>query len=313
MNIKKFSEKVRRSTSFSGKWKAPGKTSLPNDRSLPEDWTPPQRSPSVEFMHSDFPSTDFTPSTEFSSDFCVEGLPNMPPGNSDDGEEKREEADYYRRSPRVVFFDEEVLVRRVRPVFQIGGTIDRRHLWYQDDEYKEIMWKARRLVKRAHNDDENKNSEKYCLRGLEHVTNSINRRTKSNLEGRDAVLDEQDIQFKADVFPLDDNKIAAAYVPYTKSHQNEAIQRAQSDAEEVKLYQQSPSSTQPSSSTNLSLSHSLHSPRTPNGRKRSSLAASPFTSPTSPSSPSLVNKPGMMFTYVDKTIQYPASMKLETI
>jgi hypothetical protein len=39
----------------------------------------------------------------------------------------------------------------------------------------------------------------------------------------------------------------------------------------------------------------------------------PFTSPKSPASPALVNKPGMMFTYIDKTIQYPEAMRLETL
>ena len=257
---------------------------------------------------------------EFSSDFHVQGLPSMPEvGEQSEGKEG--EPQYYRRSPRAVLFSEEVLVRRVRPVFQIGGPIDRRELWYQEDEYKEIMWKARRLVKRAHNDDDNTNTEKYCLRGLEHVTNSIKRRLRSNLDGREAVLDEQGLQFEADVFPLDDNKIAAVYEPYTKAHRADGIERAEWDAKEVELYQQSPSSKSPGPLTS-STSSSSHSSRstnsllrsiTPKTPKRPSLSASlPFTSPT-PASPALVNKPGMMFTYIDKTIQYPEAMRLETL
>ena len=255
---------------------------------------------------------------EFSSDFHVQCLPSMPE-ISEQSEENEGEHQYYRRSLRAVFFDEEVLVRRVRPVYQIGGPIDRRELWYQEDEYKEIMWKARRLVKRAHNDDDNKNTEKYCLRGLEHVTNSIKRRLRSNFDGREAVLDEQGLQFEADIFPLDDNKIAAVYQPYTKAQRADAIERAELDAKEVELYQQSPSSTSPGPLTACS----SHSPRstnsllrsiTPKTPKRPSLSASsPFTSPKSPASPALVNKPGMMFTYIDKTIQYPQAMRLETL
>jgi hypothetical protein len=303
MKIKRVYQKVRKNATR--KWSSQGKTSLPNEK----DWSPESSLP---------PSSEFSTSAELSTDgFDVQGLPRI--------EEKREEPKYYRRSPRVVFFIEEILVRRVRPVYQIGGPIDRRELWYQDDEYKEIMWKARRLVKRAHNDDDNTNTEKYCLRGLEHVTNSIKRRLRSNLDGREAVLDEQCLQFEADVFPLDDNKIAAVYQPYTKAQRADAIERAEWDAKEVELYQQSPSSTSPGPLTSCSShskhtscsSHSKHSslhPITPKTPKRPSLSASSlFTSPKSPVSPSLVNKPGMMFTYVDKKIQYPEAMRLETI
>jgi len=290
-----------------------GKTSLPNDKSLDQDWSPDSPTePSAEFSDDDFDSDD---------------LLDMPPVSmrSIKIEQKKDEG-YYKRSARVVLFDEEVLVRRIRPVYQIGGTVDRRELWYQEDEYKHIMWKARRLVKRAFNDEENTNKEKYCLRGLEHVTNSVKRRTKSNLDGRDAVLDEQHDQFKEDVFPLDDNKIASVYLPYTKVHRAEATKRAKLDAHEVALYQQTPSTTsaatpaQPSrinsvtsssSSTHSSRSLSTsQSPLTPATAQKKPLSASGINSP---SSPSLVNKPGMMFTYVDKTIQYPSGMKLDPI
>jgi len=235
MKITRVYQKVRKNATR--KWNGSEK----NGKPLPEDWSPGTAQTAAES------SADFTPSTEFSDDgLDVNGLPSIPHISSEDNDHgAKAEPQYYRRSPRVVFFDEEVLVRRVRPVYQIGGKIDRRELWYQDDEYKEIMWKARRLVKRAHNDVDNKNNEKYCLRGLEHVTNSIKRRTKANLDGREAVLDEQCLQFQEDVFPLDDDKICSVYLPYTKSHRAEAVERANYDAEEVELYQQTPSSTLP--------------------------------------------------------------------
>jgi len=297
-----------------------GLTSLPNEKSLEEGWCPGSPTP------TECTSGEFSPSMEFSVgelsacesvDGCgVQGLPSIPKVTE---EEEKDENQYYRRTERLVFFDEEVLVRRVRPVYKIGGMIDLRELWYQDDEYKEIMWKARRLVKRAHNDDEN-NNEKYCLRGLEHVTNSIKRRSRSNFDGRNAVLDEQCDQFEKDVFPLDDNSISSIYIPYTKAHRAEAIERATFDAEDVKLYQQAPSSTTPvpSSSRSLNLTHSSSAPQihhvmTPKPAKRSSLKGYSSANTLSPASPSLVNKPGMMFTYVDKQIQYPPGMKLDKL
>jgi hypothetical protein len=251
------------------------------------------------------------------SDNGLDPFPSMP--LICEGGEKNEEPVYYRGSPRVVFFDEEVKARRVRPVYQIGGPIDRRELWYQDDEYKEIMWKARRLVKRAYNDEDNTHTEKYCLRGLEHVTNSIKRRIKTNLDGRDAVLDEQCLQFREDVFPLDDDKIASVYLPYTKAHRFEAIERAKFDAEEVELYQKQTSSSASSAPPSMPIHHSnSNSSRsslslsTHKSKRRPSLSGS-FSSPTSPLSPSLSNKPGMMFTKVNKTTQYPAGMRLQSL
>lgn len=308
MKINQVYQKVRKNATR--KWSNPRKTGLPNGKSLPEDWSPGSQTSSTEFS----PSMNFSASTEFSEDF-IHGndLPAMPLDVEDSGSEGKDESRYYRGSPRIVFFDEEVFVRRVRPVYQIGGKIDRRLLWYQDDEYKEIMWKARRLVKRAINDEENtNNNEKYCLRGLEHVTNSVIRRAKVNLDGREAVLDEQCLQFQKEVFPLNDNKIASVYSPYTKSHRVEAIERAKCDAEEALMFQQTPSSTS-SSRTSSSLHSTNSSLQTPKTLRTSLTSSSSFTSPKSPASPSLVNKPGMMFTYVDKTVQYSEGIKLETI
>lgn len=302
----KFMRKVRKSSRH-----LKGLTTLPNEKSLEEGWYPGSPTP------TEATSGEFTLSTEFSvgesvDDCGVEGLPCIPKVTE---EEEKDENQYYCRTERLVFFDEEVLVRRVRPVYQIGGMIDRRELWYQDDEYKEIMWKARRLVKRAHNDENN--NEKYCLRGLEHVTNSIKRKSKSNFEGRDAVLDEQCDQFEKDVFPLDDNRISSIYIPYTKMHRAEAVLRAKFDAEDVALYQQAPSSTTPSSSRSLSSTHSSSAPQihtmTQKSAKRSSLKGFSSANSLAPSSPSLVNKPGMMFTYIDKQIQYPPGMKLDKL
>ena len=311
MKINKVYQRVRRTAT---RKLNPANTGLPTGKCLPEDWSPGSNATAS--------TTEFSPSMEF-SDGCNDDddLPALPLEVEDGVSEEKDEPEFYRGSPRVVLFDEEVLVRRVRPVYQIGGKIDRRILWYQEDEYKEIMWKARRLVKRALNDEENTNNEeKYCLRGLEHVTNSVTRRTKQNLDGREAVLDEQCLQFQKEVFPLDDDKIASIYLPYTKSHRAEAIERANLDAQEVGLYQQQTASSTPSlratrTSNSSNSSHSsLQSPKTPRNTFARSSSSSSFKSPKSPASPSLVNKPGMMFTYgVDKTIQYPAGMTLETI
>lgn len=287
-----------------------GKTSLPSEKSLEEDWTPGS------------PTSTESISEEFSTDgFDANEFPNRPPVTRRSLRiEKKKDESFYKRSPRKVFFDEEVLVRRVRPVFQIGGTIDLRELWYQEDEYKEIMWKARRLVKRAFNDEDNLNKDKYCLRGLEHVTNSIKRRTKANLDGREAVLDEQECQFEEDVFPLDDNKIAAVYLPFTKAHRAEAIERAQWDAKEVEIYQRTPSSTEaePASISQSSSSRSLRSlsslqashPQTPLQQQKQNTLSPGLTSPLSPA---LVTKPGMMFTHVGKTKQFPPGMRIDPI
>jgi len=152
------------------------------------------------------------------------------------GKQRDDSADAPKERPRrkLVFFDEKVLVRRVRAVYEIGGRIDLRDLWYQEDEYKDIVRKAQQLIKRARN-SENNDAEKYCPRGLEYVANSMER-WRSNLDGREAVLDEQFDQFKKDVFPLDDHRIASVYVPFTQGHRAEAMERARSDAREVALY-----------------------------------------------------------------------------
>jgi len=315
-----------------------GKTTLPSDN---DPWNPDSDTISEEFTVSpssefgeNMESADFSVTT--STEFAMGLLPKLPPvfkKDSDAGDSDATARDPdRRRSPRVVFFDEEVLVRRIRPAYQIGGNIDRRELWYQDDEYKEINWKARRLVKRALNLADNEQNEKYCLRGLEHVTNSVKRKAKANLDGREAVLDEQLSQFEEDVFPLDDIKIASVYAPYTQPHRAQALERAKWDATEVELYQQSNDPTSPTppppQSVSMSIpSNSSHSslPQHPplltpqTVQKKSFSAASPFQSPTSPlfpspipGSPSLVNKPGMMFTYIDRTIQYPPGMKLDS-
>lgn len=297
MKFNKVYRKVRKNTSSLKRDQ--GKT-LPNGKPLPDDYSPES-------------TTEFSLASANSN----EGdLPTMPLDVTDSASEGNGDLQYYRGSPRVVFFDEEVLVRKVRPVFRIGGEIDRRLLWYQEDEYKEIMWKARKMVKRALNDEENTNNkEKYCLRGLEHVINSVTRQTKDLFDGREAVLDEQCDQFRREVFPLDDSKIKSVYVPHTKVHRAEAIERAQVDAEEVRIYQKTISSSRASrnaSSLHSSVS-SFTSPKTPRPTLNSMSSLPSFTSPKSPKSPSL-HKPGMMFTNVNNnTIQYPAAMKLETL
>lgn len=122
-------------------------------------------------------------------------------------------------------------------MYEIGGAIDRRKLWYQEDEYKEIMRTARQSINERTRTSEDNDAEKYCLRGLELVANSSERR-RTNLDGREAVLNEQFDQFQKDLFPLDDHRIASVYVPFTQDHRAEAIERANSDAKEVALYHQ---------------------------------------------------------------------------
>lgn len=188
---------------------------------------------------------------------------------------------------RLVYFDEEVLVRRVRPVFEIGGKIDCRELWYQEDEYKEIMWKAKKNIKRARN-SEDPDAEKYCLRGLEYISASSEQK-RSNLDGREAVLDEQFDQFEKDVFPLDDDRIASVYVPHTKGHRLEAYERASADAKEVAVYrkQHDGPPLQPARMASVN----SHSSSTSSLNSISSAGAS-----------MVINKPGLLFTHVDKTI-----------
>lgn len=299
MKINKMYRKVRKNASSLKS--NPGKT-LRYGKPLSEDYSPES-------------------TTEFSlaSANSREGdLPAMPLDVTDSASEGNGDTQYYRYSPRVVHFDEEVLVRKVRPVCKIGGEIDARVLWYQLDEYKEIMWKAQKMVKRALNDEENTNNEeKYCLRGLEHIVNSVPGQKKDKKKWLEAVLDEQCDQLRRDFFPLDDNSIKSVYVPHTKVHRAEAVERAIADAEEARRYQKTKSSSRPSRYTNSLHSSSssllsLTSPITP--RSSLNLPRSPlsFASPKSPKSPSL-HKPGMMFTNVNNTIQYPAAMKLETL
>ncbi len=297
MKMNKVYRKVRKNAS-SLKSNA-GKT-LPYGKPLPNDYSPES-------------TTEFSLASANSRDG---DLPAMPLDITGSASEGNGDLLYYRGSPRVVFFDEEVLVRKVRPVFKIGGEIDRRLLWYQEDEYKEIMWKARKMVKRALNDKENTNNkEKYCLRGLEHVVSAVTQQTKDLFVGREAVLDEQCDQFRREVFPLDDSVIKSAYVPHTKVHRAEAIERAIADAEEVRIYQKTASSSRTTRNTNslhssMSSLSSFTSPKTSRPSLNSSMSSlSSFTSPKSPS----LHKPGMMFTNVNKTIQYPSAMKLETL
>lgn len=185
---------------------------------------------------------------------------------------------------RLVVFDEEILVRRVRPVFDIGGKIDCRELWYQEDEYKEIQWKARKLIKRARNSESEPDPDKFCLRGLEYVANTSQRR-RENLDGREAVLDEQFDQFEKDVFPLDDHRIASVYMPYTKLHRAEAYERGRADERDIAAYLNESIPSQPSRTSSLNSYAST-----------TSLSSIPGGSASM-----VINKPGMMFTHVDKT------------
>jgi len=197
-------QKVRKTTTFRF-----AKTSLPTEKSLDDDDD----------------DDEWGPSTRSERSIRTTG-----------GKRRDESFDTPRERPRrrLVYFDEKVLVRRVRAVYEIGGWIDRRDLWYQEDEYKEIVRKARKLVKRAQN-SEDEDVEEYCPRGLEYVANSM-QQWRSNLDGREAVLDEQFDQFQKEVDPLDDYRIASVYVPFTRAHRAKALERGRSDAREVALH-----------------------------------------------------------------------------
>ena len=232
---RKILRKVRKTTAFRFT-----KTSLPIEKSLEDDneWTQSTRRPSSEEFADHPIRTDSQRGIRFGE--------KRRDDNSADAPREQQ-----RPRRRLVFFDEKIVVRRVRAVYEIGGTIDRRDLWYQEDEYKDIVRKAKQLIKRARN-SENNDAEKYCPRGLEYVANSMER-WRSNLDGREAVLDEQFDQFKKDVFPLDDHRIASVYVPFTQTHRVEAMERARSDAREVALYHPANDTTigQCTSGTNL--------------------------------------------------------------
>jgi len=208
--------KVRQTTAFRFT-----KTSLTSEKSLEDDdeWTHGTRRPSSEeFSHHPIRSQSHR-------SIRIGGKQR-----DDDTEVPRE-----RPRRRLVFFDDKIIVRRVRAVYEIGGTIDRRELWYQADEYKEIMWKARQLINKRACTGEDNDVEKDCLRGLELIAYSSEQR-RANLDGREAVLNEQFDQFQKDLFPLDDHRIASVSVPFTRTHRAEAIERANSDAREVALY-----------------------------------------------------------------------------
>lgn len=256
--------------------------------------------PSNKLLEDEGDCSERTRRASSSEEFDPADFPLQPAGRRSIRMDKKDEDDDDRPRIRLVCFDEEILVRRVRPVYEIGGAIDRRELWYQDDEYKEIMWKARKSVKRARNFGGDETGRSLCVRGLEYVSSSSARR-RSNLDGREAVLDEQFLQFQRDVFPLDDRKIASMYAPFTATHRTEALERGRSDAAEVRAYLRAepcadrppfqPSRVASLTSVYNGSSSSLQSLSTTQQQQQTNTTTTAACGGHSP---------GMVFTYMDK-------------
>jgi hypothetical protein len=104
-------------------------------------------------------------------------------------------------------------------------------VWYSDDDYHRIQKSVNKIIHKM--DARGPLKKKYCERGLEHFTDAGYRnRRKNKKEARDAVLDEQLIQWHDGIdAPV---RIAFLYTQKSQHCQAVAVSRAKLDAIEVK-------------------------------------------------------------------------------
>merc|ERR1712086_622638 len=130
---------------------------------------------------------------------------------------------------RSIQFDEDVYVRKIQPTTSVKG-VDKRELWFQNDEFYTIKKKTRALLNKV---DSNGlvNGKKYCTRGLEKYMEDPTKRAQEKHQAWDSVLTEQKIQRKLKIF--DDESMGRFYKRTSITSAAEAHSRATAYAAEV--------------------------------------------------------------------------------
>ena len=132
---------------------------------------------------------------------------------------------------RVIQFDEEVYVRKIRPVKSLIKNSTNSEalaiLWFQENEYESIKYKTFKLVSRVNKDTGVASGKKYCTRGLERFLYPEETQVERT-QAYDAVLCEQFLQKEENVF--NDQIIADGYKQATRRSRTQACRMASDDA-----------------------------------------------------------------------------------
>jgi len=137
------------------------------------------------------------------------------------------------QSKRVIQFDEEVYVRKIRPAKSLvkNSTTSEAEavLWFQENEYNEIKHKTFKLISRVNKDTgvAGSSGKKYCTRGLERFLHPEETQVKRS-QAYDAVLCEQYLQKEENQF--NDQIIADIYKQSTRRSQIQACRMGSDDA-----------------------------------------------------------------------------------
>jgi hypothetical protein len=133
-----------------------------------------------------------------------------------------------------ITFNESVYVRNVAPISSL--TDEPEALWIQNDEYREMKQKMKRLANLV--DTGSTGGRNYCVRGLEGLMKS-NAQPRMNTKDQawDSVLDEQCRQEDQEIF--DDETLANSYKLTSIGTKMVAAQRAKEDELAIEEYTRS--------------------------------------------------------------------------
>ena len=148
-----------------------------------------------------------------------------------------------------ITFNEQVQVRPVQPVTQIGQPgeeVQREQLWFQDEEYDQMKNKMARLVNQVekHGMDgfynQRSGGKKIpCIRGLERMIGENKYASwERKQQGWDAVLWEQHYQREGQE-EFNENAMAAPYMESSEESRRKAIEQAARDEEDIRQYTKS--------------------------------------------------------------------------
>ena len=148
-----------------------------------------------------------------------------------------------------ITFNEQVQVRPVQPVTQIGQPgeeVQREQLWFQDEEYDQMKNKMARLVNQVekHGMDgfynQRSGGKKIpCIRGLERMIGDNKYASwERKQQGWDAVLWEQHYQREGQE-EFNENAMAAPYMESSEESRRKAIEQAARDEEDIRQYTKS--------------------------------------------------------------------------
>jgi hypothetical protein len=132
-----------------------------------------------------------------------------------------------------ISFDEKVKVESVTPVSALTDKPET--LWFQEEEYKQIISKCYNLVEKV--EQGLTGGKKYCIRGLESLMEPGSEQKEANRYiAWDSVLAEQDLQRRGGRF--DDENMAKLYKLLTIESKMTAARLARQDAAEIENYLQ---------------------------------------------------------------------------